>query len=122
MKLTLDKTAANLIRAYDAEGFLVGERRIARSLLIGASLLDETALPSESTSLSASHFATLAATGAEIVILGTGSIARFPPPALAQALYRCRIGLEVMDTGAACRTYNVLVTEGRHVVGALLFG
>ena len=62
----------------------------------------------------------LAALEPEIVLLGTGSRLRFPHPRLTAALARARIGLEVMDVQAACRTYNILAGEGRHVLAALL--
>jgi uncharacterized protein len=57
----------------------------------------------------------------ELVIFGSGARLRFPPPACLRALMRQRIGFEAMDTPAACRTYNVLLAEGRSVVAALLF-
>ena len=56
----------------------------------------------------------------EIVLLGTGASLRFPHPALSQSLANARIGLEVMTTPAACRTYNILMAEGRKVAAALL--
>jgi uncharacterized protein len=56
----------------------------------------------------------------EILILGTGSAQRFPPPALARALAASGAGVEIMDTKAACRTYNILVAEGRRVAAAIL--
>jgi len=56
----------------------------------------------------------------EIVLLGTGARQRFPHPRVAAALAGARIGLDVMDTPAACRTYNILVAEGRRVLAALL--
>lgn len=65
-------------------------------------------------------FATLAGLGAEILLLGTGNSLRFPSPALLQPLMAARIGLEVMDTRAACRTYNILAAEGRKVAAAIL--
>jgi len=52
--------------------------------------------------------------------LGTGSVFRFPHPALTRPLVEAGIGLEVMDTQAACRTYSVLASEGRRVVAALI--
>ena len=70
--------------------------------------------------LTAEHFAQLATLNAEIVIFGSGLRNRFPPPAWLKPLITQRIGLETMDTAAACRTYNVLASEGRHVVAALL--
>jgi len=57
----------------------------------------------------------------EVLLLGTGSKQRFPHPRLTQALMRKRIGVEVMDLHAACRTYNILMTEERRVAAALLF-
>ena len=70
--------------------------------------------------LTAEHFALLAATRPELVIFGSGTRLRFPPPAFLRALMDQRIGIETMDTLAACRTYNVLVSERRTVVAALL--
>jgi uncharacterized protein len=70
--------------------------------------------------LSQADFAKLAELQPEILLLGTGSTLRFPPPALLQPLMTARIGLEVMDTQAACRTYNILVAEGRRVAAAIL--
>ena len=72
--------------------------------------------------LAQEHFAALAALSPEVVLLGTGSRLRFPPPRLTAALTRAGIGLEVMDVQAACRTYNILADEERHVAAALLFG
>ena len=56
----------------------------------------------------------------EIVLLGTGARQRFPHPRISVALSAARIGLDVMDTPAACRTYNILAAEGRRVLAALL--
>ena len=71
--------------------------------------------------LTAEHFALLAASGAELVIFGSGPRIRFVKPALLKPLIERRIGVETMDTAAACRTYNVLLAEGRSVIAALLF-
>jgi uncharacterized protein len=66
------------------------------------------------------HFAALLAAQPELVIFGSGPRLRFPRPALLRPLIEARIGIETMDTAAACRTYNVLAGEGRHVLAALL--
>ena len=58
----------------------------------------------------------------ELVVFGSGARLRFPSPALLRPLIDAGIGVETMDTAAACRTYNVLLAEGRSVVAALLFG
>ena len=70
--------------------------------------------------LGAEHFEALLALDPELVIFGSGGRLRFPSPALTRALIERRIGIETMDTGAACRTYNVLAGEGRSVLAALL--
>jgi len=71
--------------------------------------------------LAEEHFAMLAALKPELVIFGSGQRLRFPKPAWLQPLMALRIGVESMDTAAACRTYNVLLAEGRAVVAALVF-
>lgn len=70
--------------------------------------------------LSAADFAPVLALKPEVVIFGTGRIMRFPARELALALATAGIGLEVMDSGAACRTYNILAGEERKVVAAIL--
>ncbi|MFO1199846.1 MAG: Mth938-like domain-containing protein [Burkholderiaceae bacterium] len=70
--------------------------------------------------LSIAHFEALLEHAPEVVLLGTGARQRFPGPALWAGLARARIGVEAMDTGAACRTYNILMGEGRRVLAALL--
>ena len=70
--------------------------------------------------LQAAHFERIAALQPEVVIVGSGARLRFVAPALLRSLYAQRIGVETMDTAAACRTYNVLVAEGRNVLAALL--
>jgi uncharacterized protein len=70
--------------------------------------------------LTADTIGELIAWGAEIIILGTGASLRFPPPELARRIAAAGIGLEVMDSKAACRTYNVLMAEGRRVLAAIL--
>ncbi|KNZ31562.1 MAG: hypothetical protein AD742_16355 [Methylibium sp. NZG] len=67
------------------------------------------------------HFTKLIALDPELVIFGSGERLRFVRPALMRGLIERRIGVETMDTAAACRTYNVLLAEGRSVVAALLF-
>jgi uncharacterized protein len=56
----------------------------------------------------------------EVILIGTGKTQVFLPPATQAHFFRHNIGFEVMTTDAACRTFNVLVAEGRHVVAALL--
>ncbi len=78
--------------------------------------------PQSFDALNDSHFAQLAELGAEIVLLGTGPRMRFPAPAAMRIFAQHRVGLEVMDSGAACRTYGVLAAEGRNIAAAILLG
>ena len=66
------------------------------------------------------HFVSIVDLRPEIVLFGSGAKLRFPDITLLQPLVDAGIGLEVMDTGAACRTFNVLLSEGRSVAGAML--
>jgi uncharacterized protein len=70
--------------------------------------------------LSAEHFAMLIDAAPEVVVFGSGERLRFPHPRLTAALTAKRIGVETMDFKAACRTYNILMAEGRKVAAALL--
>jgi uncharacterized protein len=72
-------------------------------------------------SLTEIDFEQLVAQRPELVIFGSGERLRFPSPGLLRPLLEARIGIETMDTAAACRTHNVLLAEGRCVVSALLF-
>jgi uncharacterized protein len=71
-------------------------------------------------SLAAEHFDGLIALAPDVVLLGTGERLRFPHPRLVAGLAAVHIGVDAMDTAAACRTYNVLAAEGRRVVALLL--
>lgn len=70
--------------------------------------------------LAPEHFDFLISLNPEMVLFGTGPSLRFPHPKLTRMLIEARIGVEVMDTSAACRTYNILTDEGRRVAAALL--
>ena len=72
--------------------------------------------------LTAAHFEAIAATAPDVVILGTGERQRFIHPRLIASLSNLRIGVECMDNQAACRTYNILMGEGRKVTLALILG
>jgi uncharacterized protein len=70
--------------------------------------------------LSPTDFSQMASLKPELIIIGTGKRQRFPKPELLKTLIEARIGFEVMDSQAACRTYNILVGEGRRVLLALI--
>ena len=70
--------------------------------------------------LTEQHFAMLTTSQPELVIFGSGTRLRFPPAVFLRSVLQKRIGIETMDTLAACRTYNILAGEGRNVIAALL--
>jgi len=111
---------ANLIRTYEAGRIVVGEQDYQRSLIVLADRLITDWPPQSHTELSAADMQVLADLRCEVVLLGTGRELRFPSPALLAPLAAVGTGIEVMDTGAACRTYNILMGEGRRVAAALM--
>jgi uncharacterized protein len=128
MKLQPDKTDTQIIHAYGAGWVSVGSivggvpalEKITHSIVIGSrgERLEWAGVGFEQ--LSAERFDQLAQLQPELIIFGSGARLRFPNPALQRALMAARIGLETMDTLAACRTYNILAGEGRHVLGVFL--
>ena len=120
MKLHLSHSAnTNLISGYGSDHILVNGVRHEISLIV---LPDEviTGWANTLDLLATQHFDTLALRAPEIILLGSGRKLRFPSPALFAGLIRAGIGVEVMDTPAACRTYNILAAEGRRVAAALI--
>jgi uncharacterized protein len=121
MKLHAQRpTALNTVTAY-GDGYVeINAQRYAHAVLVQPEAAVEAWPPTAFDELTAAHFEAIAAHGPEVVLLGTGARQRFPHPRLTAALAERRIGVEAMDTGAACRTYNILMTEGRRVLAALL--
>jgi uncharacterized protein len=120
MKLHLSlPTGINLITAY-GDGFVEinRERRTTSLILLPDSLADWPVARFDD--LAAGALAGLLDLRPSLVLLGTGRRHRFPHPSLYQELIAAGIGLEHMDTGAACRTYNILASEGRAVAAALI--
>ena len=121
MQITRDPDVSpNAVTSHAA-----GEVRIGGSSYRGGVIATRTAVqgdwrPPEVERLSIADFETLIALGPEVVILGTGATQRRPPPALYAEFAARRIGLEAMDSAAACRTYNLLLSEYREVALALM--
>jgi uncharacterized protein len=120
MKFTLEgASSANLIRAYSAAGIRIGERLIRSSCIVTADTLITEWAPQCYAEFSAAHVADILALEPEVVVLGTGVSQQFPA-AEVRALFAVRgVGLEAMQLGAACRTFNVLLQEERRVAAAL---
>jgi uncharacterized protein len=121
MKFQPDTLAGtNTISAHEPGAVWVNRERFEGALLVPWKGTVRPWLASGFDSLDAGHFDAVLALRPELVIFGSGARLRFISPALYRGLIGARIGLETMDTAAACRTYNVLAAEGRSVVAALL--
>ena len=122
MKLQPDKSSAPTIQAYEPSWIEVNGIRHDHSLSV-TSLTDVPPARWAShdfDALSASDFSPWADSGCELIVFGSGKKLRVPKPQWLQDLVRHGIGVETMDTPAACRTYNILASEGRKVVALLL--
>ena len=110
-----------MFTAY-GEGYVaVNNEKHEKSLILLPDAITPAWTEAKPDSLSEADMAKLLELGTEIVLLGTGQRLRFPPGALLRPFAPAGIGLEVMDIQAACRTYNILAAEGRHVAAALIF-
>ncbi|MFA7242893.1 MAG: Mth938-like domain-containing protein [Sulfuricellaceae bacterium] len=123
MKLHLAVVGAqNHFTAYDAESVTVNHTRYLTSLIVLPDQPVENWPPTSLEHLETAHFDTVVAHAPEIILLGVGARLRFPAREIRLAWARLHIGVEVMDTYAACRTYNILAGEGRRVAAALILG
>jgi len=121
MKFILDRPGTlHLVRGYVPGRLRIGEQEFARSVIVSAATLIDDWRPQHIGELTAADLEPALALEPQVLLLGSGARQVFPPPELLAQLYAARIGIEVMDTGAACRTYNVLVGEGRAVTAALI--
>jgi uncharacterized protein len=121
MKFNLDQPAAiNVVRGYGPGTIRIGERTFSRSLIVTATRIIEGWRPLGIPDLKVTDLDPLLELRPEVLLIGSGTRQVFPDRATLAALYSAGLGFEIMDTGAACRTYNVLVAEGREVVAALI--
>ena len=121
MKFHLTRSGGrNLFTGY-GEGYVsINDQRYEHPIVVTPA---DAVMPWETASFEAlteEHFQALLELKPEIVILGTGESLRFPHPRLTRALASAQVGFEAMDTKAACRTFNILMAEGRQVVAAIL--
>ena len=122
LKLHLSNISGiNAFTGYGEGYVMVNRQRYGHNLVVLREQIVSDWQPAGFDQLCAADFARLAELEPEVVLLGTGSRLRFPRPELTRALLEARIGLEVMDIQAACRTYNILAAEERKVAAALLF-
>lgn len=120
MKLHLQSGVALLVTGTGPGWIRINADEYRDNFVLTPNAVHPGAAPGGFDSLAAGDFAALLAYQPELVLLGTGARQRFPHPRVTAALASAQVGLEVMDTAAACRTFNILAAEGRQVVALLL--
>jgi len=122
LKLYPDQRSStqHIVTAYESGRIAVNDRILTRSLLLTPDHLDETWGPEAFATLTPDHLIQLTTFSCDVVLIGTGRQQHFPAPALLRPLIESGRGFEIMDTAAACRTYTILVAEGRAVLAALI--
>ncbi len=119
MKFTRETSSVTTIRRVSGRAIVIGQDRYTETLALTPDGPVENFSPPPLEELGVSHLEMLLDDEPELVILGTGERTVFPPRELTFAFARRRVGLEVMDTAAAARTFNVLAGEGRRLVAVL---
>lgn len=119
-KATAPQEGAQIIRRYAAGQIVVNDRTVTSSILITPTELHADWPPETFAQLTAEHCEMLLAHEPDVMLLGTGRYQRFPAPDIMARMLGAGVGVEIMDTAAACRTFNVLMNEGRRVVAGLL--
>jgi len=121
MKISLDQPATiNVVRGYGPGVIRIGDRSLGSSLIVTPTTLIVDWRPTGIGQLLAEDLEPLLRLRPEVLLIGSGARQVFPERATLAALYSAGLGFEIMDTGAACRTYNVLAAEGRDVAAALI--
>ena len=121
MQLTEHRNENQLfIRRADAESISIIDREFRASVLLNATRVDDSFAPRRVEELDQAAIARIFALEPDVVLLGTGTRAIFPPPRVLAEFLRRGVGLETMDNAAVARTFNVLVGEGRNAVAAFL--
>jgi len=121
LKLHLAKLGdTKLFTAHGSDHVIVNGERFDNSIVVLAEEVRNDWIVAGFAGLNEAHFTYFLNLKPDVLLLGTGARQHFPHPRLYRALTEAGIGLECMDTPAACRTYNILVAEGRRVVAAIL--
>jgi uncharacterized protein len=120
MKFHLQAPTGNILTGFGPGWVRIGTQEYRENVVLTPERIGTGFAPRGFDALEQSDYAALLADSPEIVLLGTGEKQRFPKPSLLRDLIDARVGIEVMDTRAACRTFNILVGEGRRVTAALI--
>ncbi len=118
----LVRSDLKVIQSYKNGSFRISGQAYSSAVIIASNTVSEWVVPEKLSDITPGHFEMLSQINNEIdvLLLGTGPQMQFFPPALREALKEKGLSVDAMDTGAACRTYNVLAAEGRRVAAALL--
>jgi uncharacterized protein len=120
VKFHLQSPAANVVTGCGPGWVRIGNDEYRENVVLTPDHVAAGFAPAGFEALQPKDFAALLSNSPEIVLLGTGAKQRFLRPAITAPLHDANVGLEVMDTRAACRTYNILVAVGRAVTAALI--
>jgi uncharacterized protein len=120
MKFHLSATTGNVVTGHGPGWVRIGTTEYRENLVLTPDAATPGWAPGGFEALAEADFARLLDAKPDVVLLGTGRALRFPHPRLTRALAAAQVGLEVMDTAAACRTFNILSAEGRRVIAALI--
>ena len=112
--------ATYVIRGYDKGNITVNDTTYTSSLVIMPEHLIHDWAPRHIEELTTEHLMSIRHLNPEVVLIGSGEKLKFPAREILNYFMDSKIGVEVMDTGAACRTYNILMSEGRSVAAALI--
>jgi uncharacterized protein len=120
VKFHLSTATGNVVTGLGHGWIRIGADEYRENVVLASEAIATGWAPSGFEGLAEEDFAQLLAQKPEVVLFGTGPMIRFPHPHLTRPLTDARVGVEIMDTPAACRTFNILAAEGRGVVAALL--
>ena len=115
-----DSDGGYLISGYEPGRILIGSRAYTHGLIVSPERVVIDWGPEHAADLAAEHFEAIVELDPQVIVLGTGKRQVFPDPQAYLVALQRGLGVEVMDTGAACRTYNILMSEGRKVVAGLI--
>lgn len=121
MKLHSDTTfGLNSVTGYGPGYVAVNGQRLTATLVLGPKVLEPDFPLTTAADISAETLAPLACRPCDVLLIGTGARQKFPAPAMLKPLIQAGMGVEIMDTAAACRTYNILNAEGRNPLALLI--
>lgn len=121
MKFSEDYSSGTyIINGYNADGIIINQRSFTSSLIVSNYQLLEDWPVQEISELSADYLAPILELKPEVILIGTGSTLIFPPPSSYASVIQSGLGIEFMDSVAACRTYNILLSEDRNVVAGII--